>query len=620
MDVYFSDIFSIDEGVVHAHGAFNVSLINDLPLFVDPFLLFNSNEDTYRRLHLDIIRYVSFLRDRTVESGSNGMDKGLVKAWFYFPEEKQTWLGYSLHGNSGRGLAEKFARALVTNLGTVFCGFGNETISKSSHLEKLSLIDGGIGRDMISDFTTNLIKRFLCGYTQEFALRHLGPSQRQLVSVKKVWFNYETRTWADQQFTLPYHDNDYVLLTPRNILTKDETWINRPELLHRMEHFASVVSNDQLRGQLSQYLLRELAKKKTEEERTAVKSTAILQFPEILDYYIKAKEDRGGEAESVSRQKVQATYDRYVEQVRQFVTNVLQPAGFYECGDTSQEQTAYRIQVLKRACEVGQATSLFCESGQPITNQNELALIMRLIWAAKFHGNPQGNERADTSDDVCFKLASNRRLAESVSKTLAKGHSGDIKTETIVVFVLSEADSERIAKGHKSGELPRSDRVVYIDVRTTTTQVASDLTVLKRFRIALSFPGEHRDFVRQVAERLAAACGRHRILYDEWYEAEFARVNLDTYLQNLYHKESELIVVFLCVDYEKKEWCGLEWRAIRDLIKQRRDDDVMPLRFDNTQVPGLFSTDGYIWIGARSPEKIAELVLQRSQLNSIEYS
>ena len=128
----------------------------------------------------------------------------------------------------------------------------------------------------------------------------------------------------------------------------------------------------------------------------------------------------------------------------------------------------------------------------------------------------------------------------------------------------------------------------------------------QRFKIALSFPGEYRDFVEPVAARLADQVGRDRVLYDKYYEAEFARPDLDTYLQRLYHDESELIAVFLCADYERKDWCGLEWRAIRDLIKQRQTSTVMPLRFDDTAIPWLFSIDGYVWIDSRTPQQIAE--------------
>ena len=139
----------------------------------------------------------------------------------------------------------------------------------------------------------------------------------------------------------------------------------------------------------------------------------------------------------------------------------------------------------------------------------------------------------------------------------------------------------------------------------------------KRFRIAFSFPGERRDFVERVAEWIGVRIGRTRVLYDPWYEAEFARVDLDSYLQNLYHDQSDLIAVFLCAEYEKKDWCGLEWRAVKDLIKRRRGAGIMPLRFDHTEIPGLFSTDGYIWIGGnRSPEDVAELILERWQFES----
>jgi hypothetical protein len=138
----------------------------------------------------------------------------------------------------------------------------------------------------------------------------------------------------------------------------------------------------------------------------------------------------------------------------------------------------------------------------------------------------------------------------------------------------------------------------------------------KRFRIALSFPGERRAYVAEVAGHLGDALGRERILYDAWYEAEFARPDLDTHLQGLYHDQSDLVCVFLCADYERKDWCGLEWRAVKDLIKRRQGGSVMPLRFDLTEIPGLFSTDGYIWLGdGRDPAEVAGLILQRWRLN-----
>ena len=133
----------------------------------------------------------------------------------------------------------------------------------------------------------------------------------------------------------------------------------------------------------------------------------------------------------------------------------------------------------------------------------------------------------------------------------------------------------------------------------------------KRFRVALSFPGEYRYYVPKVAKALSQKLPKNQIFYDEWHQADLARPNLDTYLQNIYHKESELIVVFLCQEYEKKEWCGLEFRAIRDLIKKRQDEDIMPMRFDDADVGGILGIDGYIDLRQYTPEQAAEFILQR---------
>jgi hypothetical protein len=136
----------------------------------------------------------------------------------------------------------------------------------------------------------------------------------------------------------------------------------------------------------------------------------------------------------------------------------------------------------------------------------------------------------------------------------------------------------------------------------------------KRFLVALSFPGEHRQFVASVAEQLSLHLGRDRILYDKYYEAEFARPNLDTHLQRLYHDESLLVVVFLCADYERKEWPGLEWRAIRDLLKKKQDLSIMLVRMDDANVAGVFSIDGYVSAEGRTPPQIADLILERLQV------
>jgi hypothetical protein len=205
---FFSDRFGVDADVLEQYGALDVSLVADLPLFIDPFLLFNNKKTEYRRLHDELIRYLIFLRDK---SQKGDVSDALLRAWYCFPEVKQTWLGFSLEGNKGSGLGIDFARALHQNLHRLFPKFGVEKITKGSHIEKVCLIRDGVGRDNISDFVTNLIKDFLCTYTEAFATENLKPDQVRVIGINNALFNYEIESWISTQYTLPWTGNDYVI-------------------------------------------------------------------------------------------------------------------------------------------------------------------------------------------------------------------------------------------------------------------------------------------------------------------------------------------------------------------------------------------------------------------------
>jgi hypothetical protein len=141
----------------------------------------------------------------------------------------------------------------------------------------------------------------------------------------------------------------------------------------------------------------------------------------------------------------------------------------------------------------------------------------------------------------------------------------------------------------------------------------SPMPIKRRFAVALSFPGEKREFVEQVANDLKGALGENRVFYDRFHEFELTRLNLDLALQNIYSQDADLVAVFVCGEYSEKEWCGLEWRAIRELIKsnKRRDDEVMFFRFDNKPLAGLLSLDGFLNLVNRTPRQVADAILRR---------
>lgn len=186
--------------------------------------------------------------------------------WLLFKEVKQNWLGFSKTGNVGTGLGPDFTRALARNLTSVFKDFGNETISNGHHLEKLGLLSGGVGRDHLSDFTTNLIKGYLLEYTQAFALEQLEPRQRARCRIERVRFDYETQRWQASYFELPIANGDYVILTPKDILTRDEAWINQTDLLARFHDICVSLPDEGLRIQVNDHFYKQI-NKRTKEKR-----------------------------------------------------------------------------------------------------------------------------------------------------------------------------------------------------------------------------------------------------------------------------------------------------------------------------------------------------------------
>jgi hypothetical protein len=138
-----------------------------------------------------------------------------------------------------------------------------------------------------------------------------------------------------------------------------------------------------------------------------------------------------------------------------------------------------------------------------------------------------------------------------------------------------------------------------------------------QFKVAMSFPGEKRHYVSAVVDEIRSRLPADSIFYDYDYQAQLARPNLDVLLQDIYRNRSDLVVVFLCEKYAEKQWCGLEWRAIRDLIKSKKDNQLMLVRFDDAQIEGVFSIDGYIDARNHDPRQLAEFILQRVQAGEL---
>lgn len=472
--IYFSDRFNVSPQILDAYGAFDISVVSDLPVFVDPFLLFNSQKEEHQVLHEQILDYLRFLREHAHEP----LEPGRIKSWYTFSEVRQNWLGFAVGGNRGRGLGEKFAVSLHAALTDVLDNFGDETITSSSHVEKLALIRPGVGRDTISDLTTNLTKHYLLRYTSEFAVAHLDPADRKIVAVPRAIFNYNTQTWATSTYDLPFTDGDFVILTPAELLTKDDTWINKSDMMRQFDQLPDVTENGQLRADVNNYLRLRLSHRSSERERREVRARALLQFPELIDCYIKLQEDAGDQAAATSRDKVLDTHQLLHDQVQRAAHDIAEKTSLFETPWTSYDEALQAAEVFKDYVENQDGWRVINRGGgKAFANEGEVqGFFGLLLQPSRFDVNREVNNGRGPVDFkisigldktlIEFKLAKSSSLERNMERQLSVYEKAN-KTNSSVFVVIAYTEGEllktlRVMK--KLGlDRPDSRKVLIID-------------------------------------------------------------------------------------------------------------------------------------------------------------
>ncbi len=479
MKIYFSDFFDISPEILDNYGAFNISLINDLPLFIDPFLLFGNKKPEYQKLHESILEYLSFLKKKS-EQGISELSE--IKSWYLFPEVRQNWFGYSKIGNGGSGLGEKFGRAMSSSMHIVFDDLGSERITQTSHLEKAGLFEIGVGKDNISDFTTNLTKEYLLNYTETFAINNISPEFLNVVNVNKAYFDYDLERWMPKEFTLPYIFGDYVILTPRDILTKDDNWINGNDLRGDFKRICNSIPNDQLRNEILNYFKKQLPKppknkNNTQKEITQAVQETIRQFPEVIKWFIKLKEENKEGAKNISKQKVEQVETQFIHQIANFVELLSDQTEFYATPpESSYEEALNRIHFLKQVIENNDGYRLFYIDGHPIKREDDLQIIYRLTWyASDFDINREPNNGRGPVDYsisrgskdktlIEFKLASNSKLKQNLAKQVEVYEKANNTQKSIkVILYFDNSELKKVAKILKELKTENSPNIILID-------------------------------------------------------------------------------------------------------------------------------------------------------------
>lgn len=196
---------------------FAIPFLNeDIPLYVDPFLLWRSPSLQDQALHTALINSFNYQNRLTQKGQSSDAERNLIIA----SECEEVGLGVSATRRGSR-----LGSGTVQQILDLFRRVPEYSKHGFTHFEEIQLYVDGIAKDRISDFTCNFLKSFLIDYTID-QCNSVGIAT-QKVRVPALYDYQKQRFEADREFQLPVHPErgTPILLVPKRWL-RFGPWIN----------------------------------------------------------------------------------------------------------------------------------------------------------------------------------------------------------------------------------------------------------------------------------------------------------------------------------------------------------------------------------------------------------
>jgi hypothetical protein len=132
---------------------------------------------------------------------------------------------------------------------------------------------------------------------------------------------------------------------------------------------------------------------------------------------------------------------------------------------------------------------------------------------------------------------------------------------------------------------------------------------IPRYDVALSFAGEDRDHARKIAELLREQ--GFSVFYDEYEQATLWGRNLYSHLSDIYQNRARYCLMFISANYARKLWTKRERESAQARAFRESREYILPLRLDDTALPGIEDTVGYIDLNSTPHEDVVRLITEK---------
>jgi len=149
----------------------------------------------------------------------------------------------------------------------------------------------------------------------------------------------------------------------------------------------------------------------------------------------------------------------------------------------------------------------------------------------------------------------------------------------------------------------------YVDTLKKSSAFDMNMFTKPSFQIGLSFAGEDRAYVEAVAEELKAL--GVSVFYDNYEKVDLWGKDLYQHLNDVYKNKCEYCIIFISNNYAKKLWTIHELKSAQTKAFTENKEYILPVRFDNTEIPGMNSTIGYLDCNKMTPIELATLAAKK---------
>ena len=127
---------------------------------------------------------------------------------------------------------------------------------------------------------------------------------------------------------------------------------------------------------------------------------------------------------------------------------------------------------------------------------------------------------------------------------------------------------------------------------------------MEKYDVVLSFAGEDRQHAKALRYLLEA--DGYEVFYDEDELADLWGKNLYDYLSSVYKDRARYCVMFLSKHYEQKLWTNHERQMAQARAFKENREYILPVRIDDTEIPGIPPTIGYLDLRSITIEEVYE--------------